>query len=53
MPRSSQSETSSGSPPTYRTRFPIAMPLVTCQLVRARESSIYEPARNDVASPCE
>jgi hypothetical protein len=35
MPRS-QSETSSGSPPTYRTRFPIAIPLVTCQLVRAR-----------------
>jgi len=33
MPRSSQSETSSGSPPTYRTRFPIEIPFVTYQLV--------------------
>jgi hypothetical protein len=49
MPRSSQSETSSGSPPTYRTRFPIEIPFVTSQLVRVRESSIDETARNEIS----
>lgn len=42
MLRSSQSETISGSPPTYRTRFPIEIPFVSCSFVRASESSTYE-----------
>src|SRR5262249_42025148 len=49
MPRSSQSETTSGSPPTYRTRFPIEIPFLTCQLVRARGPLIDEVARNEIS----
>ena|SRR6185295_286980 len=41
MPRNSQSETLSGSPPTYRTRFPIEIPFVSFQLIRAGKALLY------------